>query len=99
MIEVYMTRLMGARYQRTLFVEPFWDLRQTMHSLGCVLDKGYRWCCVLQEPGVGQFAIQTTLLIWLANNTAQLNCRAIAVILWQDPVGVAVWPDLTPAEV
>ncbi|KAI1792753.1 hypothetical protein LXA43DRAFT_314162 [Ganoderma leucocontextum] len=59
--DVIQARETTGEYSRESFKDPFWDLRQTMMSLGDAIDKGRRWLTI-EDPDHEKFSINVRLL-------------------------------------
>ena len=57
MAEHHMAQRAGREYNPvSLYSNAFWDLRQTIMSIGNALDNGARWC-MIQDPKCEKYAI------------------------------------------
>ena len=60
--DIIEAREMQGEYKRGLFKDPFWDLRQTMMSLGDEIDKGRQWVTI-EDPNHQLFSINVRVRI------------------------------------
>ena len=66
-------RQMTGEYRRGLFKDPFWDLRQTIMSLGDDIDKGLRWLTI-EDPDHLLFSINVRVrLVFFSGSVVALR--------------------------